>query len=226
VSGLLRGFARRADIACVTGLVASASLERPAEQYFDRRVWWSSSCTPRVFERERSADDPPLHPYAAGTFGTGANFAVRASTLESLGGFDECLGAGSVTRGGEDLDFFVRLLRAGSAIAYEPSALVWHEHRVDDASLRGQMYAYGLGLGAYLTKHLLARGSRAALLRRIPAALPHAVALSRRSGQAVRAASLDRGMASMELRGLLLGPLAYLAARRRAERSHLRSVAP
>jgi GT2 family glycosyltransferase len=227
VDGLLRGFARHPDVGCVTGLVASASLIHPAEQYFDQRVWWSSSCTPRLFTATRAADDSPLHPFSAGVFGTGANFAASVTVLRRLGGFDECLGAGSPTQGGEDLDMFVRLLRAGHAISYEPSALVWHEHRVDDASLRKQMYAYGLGLTAYITKYLLDRRSRAALLRRIPDGVRHALGLLGRSRDAASHSALtDTGMTGVELRGMLAGPPTYLRARRRADRDHVRAVAP
>ncbi len=227
VNGLLRGFDRRDDVACVTGLVASASLLRPAEQYFDRRVWWSSSCAHRLFTAARGEGDPVLHPYTAGIFGTGANFAARVPALRKLGGFDECLGAGSPTRGGEDLDMFVRLVTAGFAISYEPAALVWHEHRVDDQALRRQMHAYGLGLTAYLTKHLMHARSRRELLRRAPGGLRHALTLLGRSHDAVGAAALDqREMTRVELRGMLGGPAAYLRARRGARPEHLRAVAP
>jgi glycosyltransferase involved in cell wall biosynthesis len=227
VDGLLRGFARRPDVGCVTGLVASASLAQRAEQYFDQRVWWSSSCAPRLFTAARADDDSPLHPFSAGIFGTGANFAASVPVLRLLGGFDECLGAGSPTQGGEDLDMFVRLIRAGHAISYEPSALVWHEHRVDDESLRAQMYAYGLGLTAYITKYLLGRRSRAALLRRVPDAFRHALGLLGRSREAAsRSALVDTGMTGVELRGMLAGPTAYLRARHRADRDHVRAVAP
>ena len=227
VNGLMRGFARDPGVACVTGLVASASLERPAEQYFDRRVWWSSSCEPRLFTAQRRPGDSPLHPYTAGIFGTGANFAADVSVLRSLGGFDECLGAGSPTQGGEDLDIFVRLVTAGHALSYEPSALVWHEHRVDSDSLQRQMYAYGLGLTAYLTKYGLARSSRRELLRRIPGGVRHALVLLRRSHQAADQSALEQtGTGGIELRGMLRGPQAYLRARWRADPDHVRSVAP
>ena len=227
IAGLLRGFARRPEVAGVTGLVASASLSRQAEQYFDQRVWWSSSCVPRIFTVERQPGDSPLHPYTAGVFGTGANFAARTAVLRELGGFDECLGAGSPTRGGEDLDIFVRLITAGYALSYEPSALVWHEHRVDDMSLRRQMYAYGLGLTAYLTKYLVERRSRRELMRRIPGGVRYAIGLSRRSRDAASTSALTQaGMTGIELRGMLAGPAAYLRARHRADPGHVRAVAP
>lgn len=227
INGLLRGFSRQPDVSCVTGLVASAALGHRAEQYFDRRVWWSSSCEPRVYTGARGAADSPLHPYTAGIFGTGANFAARVGVLRALGGFDECLGAGSRTQGGEDLDMFVRLIRAGHAICYEPSALVWHEHRVDDESLRRQMYAYGLGLTAYLTKHLLDPRARAEILRLAPGGVRHALMLLRRSRDAAGDASLQQtGMTGVELRGMLAGPLAYLRARRDVDPGRPGSVSP
>jgi glycosyltransferase involved in cell wall biosynthesis/peptidoglycan/xylan/chitin deacetylase (PgdA/CDA1 family) len=225
VQGLMRGFNHRADVACVTGLVASASLEEHAEQYFDRRVWWSSSCTPRVSVAARSPGDSPFHPYASGAFGTGANFACRVDILRGLGGFDQSLGAGSPTRGGEDLDIFVRILRAGHALSYEPSALVWHHHRVNDAELRDQMYAYGLGLTAYLTKLALSPDSRQDMIRRGPGLVRHAVLLLRRSRSASSGASMGHGLARSEVRGMLAGPSAYLRAREAENEQHTAAVA-
>ncbi len=227
VHGLLRGFARRPDVACVTGLVASSSLAHPSEQYFDQRVWWSSSCEHQIYTLTAGGRGSALHPYASGKFGTGANFAAETAVLRALGGFDQCLGAGSPTRGGEDLDIFVRVLTSGHAISYEPSALVWHDHRVDAASLRDQMYAYGLGLTAYLTKFALGKRSRWLLGRRIIAGSLHIRTLLRRSHDASAEASIESaGLAAAEARGMLLGPLAYLRARRGQSREHLDRVAP
>jgi len=226
VHGLLRGFSRRTDVACVTGLVASSSLEQPAEQYFDRRVWWSSSCDQHLYVAARAQDDSPFHPYASGAFGTGANFASRVQVLRRLGGFDQCLGAGSPTRGGEDLDIFVRILRAGHAISYEPSALVWHHHRVTDAELRDQMYSYGLGLSAYMTKLMLAGDTRRDVLRRGRGLLRHGMLLLQRSRRARFEAGEGDGLTSAELRGVLAGPFAYVRARRQENRQHLAEVAP
>ena len=226
VDGLLRGFARREDVACVTGLVASASLTHPAEQWFDARVWWSSTCEPRLFDARSTAGRSPLHPYAAGAFGTGANVAFRTDVLRRLGGFDERLGAGSPTGGGEDLDAFVRVLLSGRALSYEPAALVWHEHRSDDDALRRQMRAYGKGLSAYLTKYLLSPRTAFDVARRVPHGLRHAVRLKRRSDDAGTRSGASRGLLVAEIRGLLEGPLAYWRARRGLSRDHLRAVRP
>jgi O-antigen biosynthesis protein len=226
VDAILRGFRRRADIGCVTGLVASSSLERPAEQYFDARVGWSSSCEQRLFEASPSARDSRLHPYAAGAFGTGANIAFRREAIEAIGGFDECLGAGSPTCGGEDLDIFVRLLRSGRALTYEPAALVWHDHRVDEKDLRNQMYCYGKGLSAYICKFLFARGSGREVAGRLLVGALHARRQARRSRAAADRSGVATGLLSAELQGALAGPWAYFRARSQQSRAHVRAVAP
>ncbi|MCW3027658.1 MAG: hypothetical protein JWN81_869 [Solirubrobacterales bacterium] len=226
IKGLLRGFARRPAVACVTGLVASASLEQAAEQYFDARVWWSSSCEPRVYDATHGPADARLHPYAAGQFGTGANCAFRASVLRMLGGFDESLGAGSRSGGGEDLDIFVRVIRAGYDLSYEPAALVWHEHRADEEQLRHQLYAYGKGLSAYLTKYVVSRQTRGDVLRRVPHGLGHLATLRARSGDAGARSGLDHRLMLAEVRGLLTGPWSYLRARSEQDSESVLRVAP
>ena len=226
LDGLMRGFERGAEVGCVTGLVATGSMENRAEQYFHHRVWSPSSCEPRLYTRARGPLDSALHPYTPGVIGTGTNFACRIEVLRALGGFDQVLGAGSPTRAGEDLDIFVRLLRAGHAIAYEPSALVWRTRRVDASAMRAQMYAYGVGLTACLTKFAIAPGSREELARRIPGMIGRAMMLLWRSRRASAKAGAGAGMTGAELRGMLSGPIAYLIARRLQEPAHLDLVAP
>jgi len=217
VGALVRGFSRRPDIACVTGMVCAASLETPAERFFDAKVSWATSCEQRIYDVATQSAGP-LYPYAAGLFGTGANMAFRTSALLSIGGFDEALGAGTRTAGGEDLDIFLRTLQAGYALAYEPSALVWHYHRSSMLGLRRQMFGYGSGLTAFVTKHVLQRQSRRAIAARIPRGLAHLTVMgreSRRSGVNsghVRAHSL----LLRELAGAIAGPYLYVASRRHA----------
>lgn len=86
---LAAGF-RDDAVAAVTGLVGTASIEGPAEQYFDARVSWGDSCRPAEHRIGGPSDDG-LFPYSPGIFGTGASFAVRADVLQELGGFDEAL---------------------------------------------------------------------------------------------------------------------------------------
>lgn len=220
ITGLVRGFGRRADAGCVTGLVCTASISNEAEAYFDARAAsWSSRCAARTFDLAECRVPGPLYPYSAGIFGTGANFAFDRALLLALGGFDEALGAGTPTRGGEDLDMFVRVLNAGRAIVYEPSALVWHHHRADASALLRQMYGYGTGLGAFMAKLVAQRSTRGDVLRRVGPGLRR---MSRIGGQTsariADGAAPPRGVLLREYTGFAAGPLLYLRARRDSSR--------
>lgn len=219
VAALVRGFQRDPRVACVTGLVAGASLGVATEQYFDARVSWSSSCEQRFFEAARATHDSRLHPYAAGAFGTGASMAFRASLLRAIDGFDECLGTGSEAGGGEDLDAFLRVLLEGGRISYEPAALAWHEHRAAPDALNRQMYDYGKGLSAYLCKHALSRRSAARMAGRSLSGAGRLVQLSRRSRQAAWGTPLTRSAPLWEVIGSFAGPWAYLRGRQVAART-------
>lgn len=109
----------------------------------------------------------PFFPYTAGECGSGNNMAFRSSALHSIGGFDERLGTGTPTHGGEDLDAFRATLLAGWAIAYNPNAVVRHYHRDNMPELRVQSYGYGTGMAASLTKFILS-GSARPILTRVP----------------------------------------------------------
>lgn len=216
LSALEHGFGQGQQVGCVTGLVATATIASAAETYFDARAAsWSSRFTPELFDLAEHASSDPLYPYSAGVFGTGANIAVDRELLASLGGFDPVLGAGARTRGGEDLDMFVRVLRAGSAIAYVPSALVWHHHRADDAALRRQMYGYGTGLSAFVTKLLLDRETRFGVLRRVPRGLWRLARIKRTTRERVTTPHEVPARALLwEFLGFATGPFLYLVARR------------
>ena len=219
--GVARGIGRGAEVGCVTGLVPPASLVDPAQRYFDERFSWTGSLAPRVYDLDKRLGDNALYPYRAGIFGTGANFAVDRRLVEGIGGFDTALGAGSPTNGGEDLDMFLRVLLAGRAIAYESSAVIWHIHRSGPEALGRQMYGYGLGLTAYVTKHMLEPSTGWQVLKRVPRGARHLIHLrSRARGPRLGAlrSSASAAYRRAELRGMMAGPLAYWRARR-SERS-------
>lgn len=211
VHGLVRGFRRDPRVGCVTGLVCTAEITSPAEAYFDARAAsWSQRLQPRLYDLSDHRLDDALYPYSAGIFGTGANFAFRRSVLKQLGGFDERLGVGTPTRGGEDLDMFVRLLRAGHTIASEPSAVVWHHHRADEAALLRQMYGYGTGLAAYATKCLLQRGTRGDVLRRLPRAAARVTAIREQTQNRLEGTvRAPQSALARELWGFVAGPALY-----------------
>lgn len=219
IQGLLKGFHRRPDAGCVTGLVCTAGISGDAEWYFDARAAsWSTRCEPQEFDLRGTGRPNALYPYSPGIFGTGANFAFDRELLRALGGFDEALGAGTRTRGGEDLDMFVRVLRAGRAIVYEPAAVVWHHHRADHAALLQQLFGYGTGLAAFVTKCLTQAGTRGEIARRIPLGLYRMLAIRADTAERLGPqASRPRGALWREFLGFVAGPVLYLQARRAAQ---------
>jgi len=211
VRALVRGLGRQETVGCVTGFVTAAELETPAQQYFERKVSWSDDFVPRLFDLDEHRVDVPLYPYVAGTFGAGANFAVIREALAAVGAFDEALGAGSPAKGGEDIDYFLRLVLAGYAIAYEPAAIVWHVHRRDLPALREQLDGYGSGLSAFLFKHLLQPRTARDILRRGIPGLKRMYDLRQR-GRYEGADHLR--LWRSELSGFASGPARYLRGRR------------
>ncbi|CAA9394231.1 MAG: Glycosyl transferase, family 2 [uncultured Propionibacteriaceae bacterium] len=214
--GLMDGFSVAPDVMCVCGIVPSGELRSFPQAYFDSRVTWARSCVPAVYRLASPPDGQVLFPFQVGQYGTGANFAMRRSAVLSLGGFDEALGVGSPTRGGEDIDMFVRGLLAGHALVYQPSALVWHRHRADMSALHEQISGYGLGLGAWIGKLLLDRRTAPMVLRRAGRGVLHARKMTRvavESGEAP-AGRGNGSLAATELWAAVRGPLAYLRARR------------
>ncbi len=205
---------RAPRVGCVTGLVPSGELDTEAQHFFDRKLDWSGTCAPRLYDLA-STGEGPLYPYSAGIFGTGANFAVTREAYVALGGFDEALGAGALTRGGEDLDWFLRTLQAGFVLAYEPAAIVWHRHRRDLDSLAEQLYGYGTGFTAYLVKHALTRRGFTDLTRRAV----RGAALMRRANTVSQDAGIDPALLRRERIGMLHGPVLYARARWRSRRA-------
>jgi GT2 family glycosyltransferase len=216
LDGIVRGFGQADDVACVTGLVATAEIDNAVQLYFHQRSAWGSALGQRIFDLTDNRDDSPLYPYSAGIYGTGANFAMTKSALKELGPFDEALGAGSPCGGGEDLDVFMRVILAGHRLAYEPSAVVWHVHRAELSQLSRQMTAYGSGCTAALT----------AIVLRNPRVLPELAARSARGLRRIAAIgsrvqgdpALPSGLMRREVRGMLAGPWLYVKERRRLRR--------
>jgi len=223
IEGLIRGFGRRPDVGLVTGLVLAAELESPSQGLFERKVSWGAVLEPRLFAVGHSVPEVAMTPFNSGMVGAGASFAARRATLRRVGPFDEALGAGTPSRGGEDLDYFQRVLGSGQAIAYEPASLVWHHHRRDMASLRRQMLGYGSGLTAFAFKQLLERGTRRAALRHVPGALGRLAAHGTNAVAPERltdVGDLPRDLFVKEMVGMGQGPILYLRGRAAMRRVH------
>ena len=216
LAGLGAGFLTSPEVACVTGLVPAARLVTPAERYFDERVAWSHRMRPARY----SLDHPPvkdrLFPYHPGAFGAGANFAVDRRFMMAIGGFDPCLGAGSPTSGGEDLDAFVRTIRASKTLVYQPAAIVWHFHRQEVEDLTAQVRDYGRGIAAVVTKWLLTSDTREEVLERMVPMARHVASMWR--SRAPARSRLGSKLMAMEMIGAAQGTLAYLRARHALDR--------
>jgi glycosyltransferase involved in cell wall biosynthesis len=211
---LARGFELGNHIACVTGLILPTELETPAQVWLERWVRLNKGYEPRLFDTGPNRPPGKLFPYAAGTFGSGANMAFRADVLRRLGGFDPATGTGSRARGGDDLAGFFSILAAGLTLAYQPAAIVRHAHHREEESLRGLMFDYGAGLGAFLTKVVIDRPELLLdLAWRVPFGVAHALRSrpSRRDGSVT---ALGKGLAARERLGMLAGAAGYLIERR------------
>jgi GT2 family glycosyltransferase len=205
-------FAANPQVDCVTGLILPLELETQTQLLVERFAGYAKGFLPRIYALEQPPPDQPLFPYTAGYFGSGANMAFRTAALRSLGGFDPCLGTGTRARGCEDLDICIRVLNAGSRLAYEPRAVVWHRHPDTHAHLRQRAFDYGAALGAMLTKHLLTGPNRWGMISRVPQAARYYTAPESRKN-ATRGDAFPASLTRLERAGLLCGPLAYLASR-------------
>ena len=217
-AALHRGFAVSANVAVVTGIVPPAEIETPAQALFEKKLKWSNNLTAETYSMAKRGEYSWPFPYSAGHFGTGANFAIRRRTALDLGGFDEALGAGTRTEGGEDMEMFVRVLRAGFELTYQPSAIVWHVHRRGEEELRQVLFGYGKGLSATALREFLDPG-RLDMLR---GTLRGARNLAKERG-----GEIDYGMPwdhlALEIAGVLYGPIAYVIERLRGPRLFDRS---
>jgi GT2 family glycosyltransferase len=206
----LRALLRNFDdplVLCVTGLTMPLELETKAQEWFERHSPFGRGFTRVVW------DSTKLSPSASGRVGAGVNMALRRSTLEHIGPFDEALDAGTPTHSGGDNEMFSRILAAGYRIVYDPAALSWHRHRYTWSELRRTFYGYGVGVYAAWTRSLLVEGELSGLklawnwlrhsqLRALARAL-----LKRR-----KTMPLDLILA--ELCGCIAGPRAYLSSRK------------
>ncbi|HEY8283021.1 MAG TPA: glycosyltransferase [Chloroflexota bacterium] len=223
---LAKPFAGNEQVACVTGMAFPIELETQVQLWFEQISGFSKGYAGRMYNLTEARLSSRLYPYSAGVFGTGANMAFRASVLRAMGGFDPALGAGSPALGGEDLAAFFQVIMNGHTLVYHPGALIHHLHRRDYLGLRKQMYGYGSGLTAYLTKCLINKPTR---LMQVPFWIPAALRLvwSRRASRNVRKTNdYPPELTMVELKGMLYGPFAYLNGRAEARRLARQSVPP
>jgi glycosyltransferase involved in cell wall biosynthesis len=86
--------------------------------------------------------------------GMGANFAARRRLFDTIGGFDEVLGGGGPLRSSQDFDLAYRTFRAGSVILLRPEVTLRHDGRRDHEDWPALLLNYGIGDGAFYSKHV------------------------------------------------------------------------
>jgi GT2 family glycosyltransferase len=216
VAHLVAGFDAAPDVACVTGAILPAEQETQPQLWLEEYGGFHKGFRREIFDLTTHRRSTPLYPYDSGQFGSGANMAFRTATLRSLGGFAVDLGAGTSAHGGEDLDVLRRVVSAGFTVVYEPAALMWHRHRRSMEALRRQMFRYGVGLSATVTKWLLEdRAVATDVLRRLPAGAVHVLSAGSRKNEH-KSSTFPPVLTRLERLGVLYGPVAYLRSRRRA----------
>ena len=86
-------------------------------------------------------------------WGMGANMALRRNAIVGIGGFDEAMGGGAPLRSSQDFDVSLRMYRAGYAVSLEPGITVDHYGTRTREQWPATMFNYGVGDGAFYSKH-------------------------------------------------------------------------
>ena len=201
----------------VTGPILPYSLDSVTQVAFEQFASFSKGLRPATFRLDAPPEGDRFFPYSFGAFGSGANLTFGSNMLRDLGGFDETLGAGTETKGGEDTDILLRALRLGASVSYDPRAIVWHEHPVGWRLLYRKSFSHGIALGAFLTKLATSPSDRMALLRRAPYGVSHFLSSNSRKN-AGKGETYPRRLDALERVGMLVGPVAYAVSAARMAR--------
>ncbi len=119
-----------------------------------RPPWLSDELLGFLGELNRMDKIAPL--VDPGTSFNGGNFGIRKSVCESIGKFDAMLGRkGKDNTGGEEVDFYHRLLYAGMKVWWTPEAII--HHRIQANKLK-RSYFHDLHYRQGLTEAIRSRG--------------------------------------------------------------------
>lgn len=221
---LVEPFRLDPEVGVTCGLVLAGDLLTPAQRRFEDGVGFYKGFARRAYDlTTHRADDRLLYPFWGGIFGSGNSMAFRREALAAIGGFDPALGTGTPALGGTDIEAFTHMILRGSRLVYEPRSVCRHDHRRDEGSLDRQLYSYGVGFTAILTKWAVRDPrlwSAAARSARLLAAGRHRTVSP--ASDAAETARMNR----IQRRGYLAGPYRYAVSARWASRLGLRSVLP
>ncbi len=215
LAALGRTFASHPEVACVTGLTLPYRLDTAAQRDFERIAGFGGGYRHLRFHRDMDPPPTRLFPFTSGIAGSSNNLAVRADILRRIGRFDLRLGPGTSIGGAEDLDLLTRILLDGGEVRYEPRVLVRHDHRVAEGAVRQQIFSYGTGATAVLTKWLLVSPA----LRRLLAANAWSIAREITRAEVTRDPSVARvtgpphaKLQRSRILGYLCGPVLWILA--------------
>ncbi len=206
------------DTVCATGLILPLEIRTRGQRLLEEWGGYAKGLHRQVHRHPCPEPPHPLYPYLPGIYGSGANVGFWAERLRSLGGYDETLGAGTPTFGGEDLAMQMDVVLRGHDLVYEPAAVIWHRHRASMSDWRRQLFRYGAGLSAAMLRRAgRSADDRREILRRVPAAVQHAISPTSRKNER-RSGDYPRALVLVELIGMAYGPIALVRSRRRLRR--------
>jgi GT2 family glycosyltransferase len=203
-----------ASVACATGAILPLELETEAQVLMERFGGFHKGFDFRHWSLETPPPGEPLFPYTAGRFGSGNNVGYRRSSIRDLGGYDPVLGNGTPAHAGEDFELFLRIVRSGYGLTYQPTAVAWHLHRREHIGLGKVVTDYGMGITAVLTRTVM-NDPRAVLeiARRVAPGLVYLLS-AQSPKNAGHGDHYPARLRVRELAGILRGPFAYLKSRR------------
>jgi glycosyltransferase involved in cell wall biosynthesis len=220
IAWLRRGFAHRDRPDAVAGVMLPAELESDAQVNFERYGGFHKGrgAEPVALRAGTPSVIDPLYPLP--NFGAGGNLAFRTERLRAIGGYDNRLGTGTLTCGGEETRALSLLLETGSTILYWPPAVAWHYHRQTHEALQKQFYGYSAGLTAFYMSMILTSPKYIwRILRFVPRGLKRIVTNRGSGTQDSPTGDVPADLLRLSRKGLFQGAWLYLREVRRQRRA-------
>ncbi|MBS1691331.1 MAG: glycosyltransferase family 2 protein [Actinobacteria bacterium] len=220
IAWLKRGFATPGAPDAVAGVMLPAELETPAQVNFERYGGFNKGrgMTPERLRAGTPSVPDPLYPLPG--FGAGGNMAFRTAALRAVGGFDNRLGAGTLTHGGEETRALALILESGATVLHWPPAVTWHYHRRSDEALEKQFFGYSAGLTAFYMSMLMSSPAYAwRIVRFIPPGVRRVLANRGSGAPDGPPPGFPDHLLQAGRRGLLRGAWLYVGEVRRQRRA-------
>ncbi len=151
VSEIAKSFAANPHVMAITGLVTPLELETDSQILFEKYGGFGRGYSPFYINTKENLKKR-WRKFGTGQYGTGANMAFRKELFNKIGVFDPALDVGTVTNGGGDLDMMFRTVKHKMTLLYQPSIIVFHQHRRELSKLKEQISNNGIGLYSFFSK--------------------------------------------------------------------------